>query len=24
MHKSNAGPVRGKKQATEVANMRRG
>ena len=24
MHKSNAVPVRGKKQATEVANMRRG
>jgi hypothetical protein len=23
MHKSNAVPVRGKKQATEVANMRR-
>ena len=24
MHKSNAVPVRGKKQATEIANMRRG
>jgi len=24
MHKSNAVPVRGKKQATEVAKMRRG
>jgi len=23
MHKSNAVPVRGKKQATEIANMRR-